>query len=65
MAASKEALKEIVQRCEEGEGTAIPAKDYDSDGGLDNSSFFCAICRKNDSTDVSPDIQCSTKMSEM
>lgn len=52
MNASKEILREIVRRCEEGEGTAIPATDYDSDGGLDNSKIFCAICGNNVSTDV-------------
>ena len=53
MAASKEAVKGIVRQCESGEGAAIPEEDYDSDGDLDNSKIFCAICRANQSTDVS------------
>ena len=55
MAASKEAVRSIVRQCEDGEGAAIPAEDYDSDGDLDNSKIFCAICRRNESTDVSSD----------
>ena len=53
MAASKEAVRRIVRQCEAGEGAAIPEEDYDIDGGLDNSKIFCAICRTNQSTDVS------------
>ena len=53
MTASKEAVRRIVRQCEEGEGAAIPKEDFDSDGELDNSKIFCAICRLSGSTDVS------------
>ena len=50
---SKAALRELLQRCEEAEGTPIPAAHYDSDGELDETHIFCAICGRGDSTDVS------------
>ena len=50
---SKAALKELLARCEEAEGAAIPAEHYDSDGELDETHIFCAICGRGDSTDVS------------
>lgn len=58
MAASKEAVRNIVRQCEAGEGAAIPAEDYDTDGGLDSSAIFCAICCTNQSTDVSGHTPC-------
>ena len=53
MAVSKAAVRDIVGRCEENEGAAIPQEDYDSDGGIDELKIFCAMCRNNVSTDVS------------
>lgn len=52
MAKSKGVLKDIVKRCETGEGTPIPEEAYDSDGDLDSSKIFCSICHLGESTDV-------------
>ena len=47
-------LRDLLRRCEAGEGRAIPGECYDSDGGLDQRHIFCAICGHGESTDVSP-----------
>lgn len=52
MERSKEVLRGIVRQCEEGEGVAIPAELYDSDGDLDEAHIRCAICQSGESTDV-------------